>query len=74
MKRHIGNLSVIVLVLLTILVWIVFPPVDDGRENFVRQYAGEIIGSVNIVLMAWSLIISTRPTWNRSSAGWTGCT
>ncbi len=63
MKRYIGNLSIIVFVLLTILVWFVFPPVNDGRENFVRQYAGEIIGSVNIVLMACSLFISTRPKW-----------
>jgi len=63
MKRNIGNLLVILFIVLTVLVWFVFPPLDDGRENFVRQYAGEIIGSVNIVLMAWSLFISTRPKW-----------
>ncbi len=63
MKRNIGNLLVILCIVLTVLVWFVFPPLDDGRENFVRQYAGEIIGSVNIVLMAWSLFISTRPKW-----------
>jgi len=63
MKRHIGNLVIIGLVLLTISVWLVFPPVNDGREKFVRQYAGEVIGSVNIVLMACSLFISTRPKW-----------
>lgn len=63
MKRNVGNLSIIICVTLTILIWFVFPPVDDGRENFVRQYAGEIIGSVNIVLMACSLFISTRPKW-----------
>lgn len=63
MKRRIGNLAIILCILLTILVWIVFPPVNDGREKFVRQYAGEIIGSVNIVLMAFSLLISARPKW-----------
>jgi len=63
MKRNIGNLFILACVFLTILVWIVFPPVNDGREKFVRQYAGEIIGSVNIVLMACSLFISTRPKW-----------
>lgn len=63
MKRHIGNLTIILCVLLTILVWIVFPPVNDGREKFVRQYAGEIIGSVNIVLMSFSLLIAARPKW-----------
>jgi predicted ferric reductase len=62
-KRHIGNLFIIACVLLTVAVWFVFPPVDDGRENFTRAYAGEIIGSVNIVLMAFSLFISARPKW-----------
>jgi predicted ferric reductase len=63
MKPYIGNLSIIVLVLLTILVWFVFPPLNDGRDDFARAYAGEIIGSVNIVLMAFSLLISARPKW-----------
>jgi predicted ferric reductase len=63
MKRTIGNLFIILCVLLTILVWVVFPPVNDGRENFARQYAGEVIGAVNIVLMACSLFLSTRPKW-----------
>jgi len=64
MKRsHIGNWSIILLVTLIIAVWLIFPPVNDGRENFIRQYAGEVIGSVNIVLMACSLLISTRPKW-----------
>jgi predicted ferric reductase len=64
MKRsNLGNWFIILLVLLTISVWLVFPPENDGRENFVRQYAGEVIGSVNIVLMACSLFLSTRPKW-----------
>lgn len=63
MKRNIGNLFIIACVLLTVTVWFVFPPVNDGRENFTRAYAGEIIGSINIVLMAFSLFISARPKW-----------
>lgn len=63
MKRHLGNLFIVACVLLTVAVWLVFPPVNDGRENFARAYAGEVIGSVNIVLMAFSLFISTRPKW-----------
>jgi len=63
MKRNIGNLSIIGLVILNVVVWLVFPPVNDGRENFIRQYAGEVIGSTNIILMACSLFISTRPKW-----------
>ncbi len=63
MKRHVGNISIIVLVILNVVVWFVFPPVNDGRANFARQYAGEIIGANNIILMACSLVLSTRPKW-----------
>ena len=63
MKRNTGNFVIIFLVFLNLVVWLVFPPVDDGRENFARQYAAEIIGSNNIILMACSLFLSTRPKW-----------
>jgi predicted ferric reductase len=63
MKQNMGNLVIIALVILNIIVWLVFPPVNDGRDNFLRQYAGEVIGSNNIILMACSLFLSTRPKW-----------
>jgi predicted ferric reductase len=63
MKRNIGNLVIIALVVLTVVVWIVFPPENDGRDKFLRQYVGEVIGSINIVLMACSLVIAARPKW-----------
>ena len=63
MKQNIGNLVIIALVILNVIVWLVFPPVNDGRPNFLRQYAGEVIGANNIILMACSLFISTRPKW-----------
>ena len=50
--RNIGNLTIIALVILNIVVWLVFAPVYDGDPNFLRKYAGEVIGSNNIVLMA----------------------
>jgi predicted ferric reductase len=62
-KTHFGNLAIILLVMSNVVVWLVFPPVNDGRPNFVRQYAGEIIGATNIILMAVSLFLSTRPKW-----------
>src|SRR5215217_4521484 len=62
-RRHIGNLVIVLAVILTIVVWFVFPPENDGRANFQRQYAGEIIGSINIVLMSFALFLSTRPKW-----------
>src|SRR5215211_6052920 len=63
MKPNTGNLAIIALVVLNVIVWLVFPPVYDGDPNFLRQYAGEIIGSNNIILMACSLFLSTRPKW-----------
>ena len=63
MKRYIGNVVIVGFVILTVIVWFLFPPEYDGRPNFERQYAGEIIGSVNIVLMSFALFLSTRPKW-----------
>lgn len=63
MKRNLGNIVFILLVVLTVLVWIVFPPINDGRENYIRAYTGEVLGSVVIVLMSFSLFLSTRPRW-----------
>jgi predicted ferric reductase len=63
MKHRSGNLTIIALVLLTVVVWLVFPPKNPGNENIARAYAGEILGSILIVLMSCSLFLSTRPKW-----------
>jgi len=63
MKRNIGNLVIIASVILTVIVWFVFPPHNDGSDTFVRRYAGEILGSTVIVLLSFSLFLSTRPKW-----------
>lgn len=62
-KHNLGNLAIIILVILTIVIWFVFPPLDDGRDNFARTYAGEILGSTVIVLMAAALFLTARPKW-----------
>lgn len=63
MKHKLGNIVFIVLVILTVVVWLVFPPINDGREDFLRTYAGEVLGSLLVVLMSFSLFLSTRPKW-----------
>jgi predicted ferric reductase len=64
MKRsNIGNLVFIALVVLTIIVWIVFPPQREGTENYLRYHISMTIGSVMIALMSFSLFLSTRPRW-----------
>jgi predicted ferric reductase len=63
MKRNLGNYVIIALMMINIVIWLIFPPVNDGRPNFMRQYVGEVIGSTNIILMACALFLSTRPKW-----------
>ena len=63
MKRNIGNLVIFTFVFLTVVVWFVFPPPNDGSDTFVRRYAGEILGSIVIVLMSFTLFLTTRPKW-----------
>lgn len=63
MKRNLGNLVIIAAVILTVVVWFVFPPENDGTDTFVRRYAGEILGSTLIVLLSFTLFLSTRAKW-----------
>ncbi|HJR81964.1 MAG TPA: hypothetical protein VJ821_17960 [Anaerolineales bacterium] len=63
MTRNLGNYAIIALVILNVVVWVVFPPVNGGEPNFIRRYVGEVIGSNNIMLMAISLFLATRPKW-----------
>ena len=39
-KKNIGNLTLIILVVLTALIWLIFPPVREGTEHYERAYAG----------------------------------
>ncbi len=64
MKRsNLGNIVFIALVILTVAVWVVFPPHREGTENYLRYQIGMTLGSVMIVLMSFSLFLSTRPRW-----------
>jgi predicted ferric reductase len=62
-KRNLGNLVFITLVVLTIIVWIILPPQREGTENYLRYHIGMTLGSVMIVLMSFSLFLTTRPRW-----------
>ncbi len=63
MKRNIGNITIVLFVVLTIILWIAFPPLPGKANNYTRAYVGETIGSLMIVLMSCSLFLSTRPKW-----------
>ncbi|MGM0867593.1 MAG: ferredoxin reductase family protein [Bacillota bacterium] len=60
-RRHFGNILIAVIPFINIALWIVFPPIDDGtRSNYFSQYLGEIIGSTMMLMMAITLLLSTR--------------
>jgi len=62
-KQQFGNLGIITLVVLNFILWLAFPPIDDGRPNFLRAYAGEVLGATVIILMACGLVLAARPKW-----------
>lgn len=62
-KSNIGNLVFILLVLVTILVWVLLPPQPTDIEHYARYHVGMTLGSLMLVLMSFSLFLSTRPRW-----------
>lgn len=62
-KRQLGILVIFGLVALNFILWLAFPPIDDGRPHFLRAYAGEVLGSTVIILMACGMVLAARPKW-----------
>jgi predicted ferric reductase len=62
-KNNLGNLFILLLVFMNLAIWLTFPPIPDGRPTYARIYAGDILGSTVIILMACALFLSTRPKW-----------
>lgn len=62
-KRQLGILVILGLVALNFILWLAFPPINDGRPNFLRAYAGEVLGSTVIILMACGLVLAARLAW-----------
>jgi len=60
-KKNVGNLLIVALVVINLVLWTIFGPVNDGsRAHFSRQLIGEVIGSTVVVLIACALFLSTR--------------
>lgn len=68
-KQQLGNLVILGLVAFNFILWLVFPPIDDGRPNFLRAYAGEVLGATVIILMACGLLLAARPKWAEPTFG-----
>jgi predicted ferric reductase len=60
-RSQVGNLTIIGLAVLNVLLWIVFPPENDGRDAYVNQLVSEVFSSTGMVLMACAIVLSLRP-------------
>jgi len=59
-KKNIGNLAIIGVVALNLALWLVSPPQNDGRPAYWTQYAGEMLSTSAVLLMACGIVLSTR--------------
>ncbi|KAA0564639.1 hypothetical protein F0342_10855 [Bacillus sp. CH30_1T] len=60
-RRNLGNVLIAAIPLIYVVLWIMFPPIDNGtRSDYSSQYLGEIIGSTMMLMMALTLLLSTR--------------
>ncbi len=59
-KQNIGNWIIVILALLNIVLWIIFPPPDTLDTSYSGQFAGEILASTAIILFAIAIVLSTR--------------
>lgn len=62
-KKNLGNWIFFALVAANICLWLAFPPVDDGREHWSYQYAGEVFSTSGLIMMSCGILLSTRPRW-----------
>lgn len=59
-KKNTGNLVITALVALNLVLWLVFPPQNDGRPAYWTQYAGEMFSTSAVLLMVCGIVLSTR--------------
>ncbi|MFC6022558.1 ferric reductase-like transmembrane domain-containing protein [Plantactinospora solaniradicis] len=62
-RRHVGVLVVVGLEAVNAATWLVFPPADDGRPDFLRQCLAEFAASAAVLLFAVALVLATRARW-----------
>lgn len=62
-KNRLGGWFIAGLVVLNWLLWLIFPPPDDGREHFGNQMVAEMFSTSALILMASSIFLTLRPRW-----------
>jgi predicted ferric reductase len=59
-KKNLGNLAIIGIVVINLVLWLAFPPPDDGRPAYINRYIGEMFSTSGVLLMACGIVLSTR--------------
>lgn len=59
-QSQLGNLAITALVVINIALWIIFPPLHNGKELFVNQYISEVLSTSALILFACGIILSLR--------------
>jgi predicted ferric reductase len=60
-SRRIGNYAIVLLVVVNILLWLIFPPPNDNRPHFLNQYIGEIFSTSGLILFSCGIFLAARP-------------
>lgn len=61
MKKRLGNVALIGLVLINVLLYLLFPPPNTGEPRFYNQLIAEVFSSSAMVLMAGAFVLANRP-------------
>lgn len=59
-KKNLGNYAIIGIVIINLVLWLAFPPPDDGRPAYLNRYIGEMFSTSGVLLMACGIVLSTR--------------
>ncbi|NOH14523.1 MAG: hypothetical protein HND51_23030 [Chloroflexi bacterium] len=60
-KNNLGNIFITGLVALNLILWFAFPPQNSLETPYGLQFAGEVIASSLMILIAMTLVLSARP-------------
>src|SRR3989304_6222734 len=60
-KRQLGGITIFGLVLVSVILYLIFPPANNGKPVFYNQFIGEILSSSAMVLMSCAFVLANRP-------------
>ena len=60
-KKQLGNLALFTLALLNVILYLLFPPPNDGSPLFYNQLTAEVLSSSAMILMSCAIVLANRP-------------